>query len=38
MTDGFVQVKVLPISLGPLKYLVADFVEHSDFLREKTDL
>lgn len=36
MTDNFVQVRVLPISLGLLKYLVADFVEHSDFLREKT--
>lgn len=35
-TTNFVQVRVLPVSLGLLKYLAADFVKHGDFLKEMT--
>lgn len=34
-TGSFVQIRFVPILLCLLKYLVADFVEHSDFLKEK---
>lgn len=34
MRDGFVQVRLWLFSLRLLKHLVADFVEHVDFLKE----
>lgn len=34
MRDGFVQVRLQLFSLRLLKHLVADFVEHVDFLKE----
>lgn len=34
-TDSFVQIRLVPILLDLFKYLVADFVEGSDFLKEK---
>lgn len=35
MTGSFVETEVVPILLALLKCLVADFVKHMDFLREK---
>lgn len=35
MTGSFVEIEVDPILLALLKYLVAHFVKHMDFLREK---